>query len=174
MAAVTSGSFDTPLVYYTNSANKKGLRFSWSLVSQDPQRNTSTIKYSVTGIGQNAYNGVWVWMYDCTVIIRSQTVYSTSSFGELRLNQVVASGTITLNNNSDGTLSFSASVSCHIGYPNQSSNGSKSWTLPQIPRHLKVNIKDAWKNGIVWVKTPSAWKKGILWLKVNDAWQKMQ
>ena len=174
MAEVTSGSFDTPTVYYTNAQNKKGLRFSWSIVSQDEETNKTTISYTVKGIGQNASNGVWVWMYDCKVKIQGRDVYSTSSFGELRLNQVVSSGQLTLDNNDDGTLTLSASITSHIGYTSQSSNGSGTWDLPTIARPFlfKMYTASGWVTARPYMYQNGNWKEiQNIYVRENNSWK---
>ena len=95
-----SGSFNT------TAYKGRYLTFSWS-ATQNVANNTSTITWRLVGAG----TGSGYYMAgNFKVIIAGETVYSSATRIELRVDTVVASGTKTLTHNADGTKTFSASA----------------------------------------------------------------
>lgn len=123
----TSGSFDT------NGYNGKHLTFSWSR-SNTPNGadNYSDVYWELKGAGGSG----WHMAGDFTVVIDGETVYSNATRIKLYDGTVVASGTKRIYHNTDGTRSFSASVSASIYTYAVDKSGSGSWNLDTIPRYF--------------------------------------
>lgn len=125
----SSGSFTT------TACEGRSLTFSWSIQSQSTTNNTTIISWNLKGSG--SYSG-YVMGGPFTVTINGSTVYSSSNRIEVWAGNTktttVASGTTTITHNSDGTKSFSASVSAAIYSYSVNCSGSGSWALTTIPR----------------------------------------
>ena len=124
MAQVLSGSFNTTA--YSN----RYLTFSWS-ATQNIAANQTTISWSLKGAG--SYTGYYR-AAPFTVTIAGTVVYSDSNRINLYSGTTVASGTHTITHNTDGTQSFSASVTAAIFSYGVNCSGSGTWELPTIPR----------------------------------------
>lgn len=131
MAAVTSGSFST------TKYEVRYLRFSWSIVSQSIEDNTTTISWSLYGAGSDP--GIYYKSGNFKVVIDGHTVYSSSTRIELYGNTRVASGRYTLTHDEAGAKTFSASAEAGIYYSAVNSRGSGRWELPTIPRYATVS-----------------------------------
>ena len=96
----------------TNEYQGRSVTLSWSLSSQSIEKNTSTISWTLKGSGSG---GGWVKSGGFKAVINGTTVYSTSTDSRIQLYKgtTVASGTITIAHNADGTKSFS--LSCQAG-----------------------------------------------------------
>ena len=108
--------------------------------TQSIANNTSTISWklvSVTG------SGGYVVISELRVKFGSEQIYyrGTSNHTNGYKNTVLASGTKTVNHNSDGSLSFTASVEAGIYQWAINKSGSGTISLDQIPR--QANITDA-------------------------------
>ena len=92
----------------TNESHGRSVTLSWTLSSQNIEKNTSTIAWTLKGSGSASG---YVMSGGFKAIINGTTVYSTSTDTriELRNGTVVASGSITITHNSDGTKSFGLS-----------------------------------------------------------------
>ena len=126
----TSGSFNT------NGYDGRYLTFSWSLSSQSIENNTSTIAWTLKGAGNGSVS--WYNAGNFKVVINGTTVYSSSTRIKLYNGTVVASGNFTINHNSDGTKTFSASAQAGIYYVAVNCTGSGSWSLPTINRYATI------------------------------------
>ena len=135
MAQVTSGSFNTS-AYVTSSGTKRYLTFSWERTSYSVANNTSTISYTLKGAGN--YTG-WVNTRNIKLVINGKTVYTAAGPIKVYNNTSLKSGTATINHNSDGAKSFSASVECGIYYSAINGKGSGTWELKSIPRASSVS-----------------------------------
>lgn len=127
----TSGSFNT------NGYEGRYLTFSWSLASQSAETNSSVISWSLKGAG-NASSS-WYNAGNFKVVINGTTVYSSSTRIKLYNGTLVASGSLTINHNNDGSKSFSASAQAGIYYVAVNCTGSGSWSLPTINRYALIS-----------------------------------
>lgn len=126
----SSGSFNT------TAYSGRYLTFSWTLQSQNPANNTSTIAWTLKGAGGNS--GYYI-SGNFKVVIAGETVYSSADRIELYPNTVVASGTKVITHNTDGTKNFSASAEAGIYYVAVNCKGSGSWDLDYIPRTSTIS-----------------------------------
>jgi hypothetical protein len=122
---------------------------NWQLASQSIPNNNSKVNWQ---IGWLYPTSTCRGLRDGVGVINGSTVYASTgsgddvhAFSSSHLTPSTdhptlqtAAGQITIAHGSDGTKSFSASVSM-IGWegggPNFTSNGSNSWALPTIPRN---------------------------------------
>ena len=125
----TSGSFNT------SGYSGRYLTFSWSLVSQ--ANNKSVISWSLKGAGGSTTT--WYKAGNFKVVINGVTVYSSSTRINLYNGTTVASGSVEISHNADGTKTFSASAEAGIYTVAVNCTGSGSWTLPAIPRTATVS-----------------------------------
>lgn len=118
-----------------NSSSYEGryVQLTWS-ASQSVANNTSTISWSLKGAG-NASSG-WYMSGGFYVSIDGNVVcnWSTDSRIQLYNGTDIASGSLTLSHNSDGSKSFSISVEAGIYYYARNCSGSGSFTLNTIAR----------------------------------------
>lgn len=125
--ATLSGNFDT------NGYGGKHLNFSWS-GTQSIGDNYTDVAWTLKGAGGSGYHMAG----DFTVIIDGETVYSSATRIQLFDGTVVASGTKRIYHNTNGTKSFSASVSASIYTFAVDKTGSGSWELNTIPRYTSI------------------------------------
>lgn len=122
----------------TNASQGRSLTLSWSLSSQSVADNYSNISWKLKGDGSASG---WVMAGGFKAVINGTTVYSTSTDSRIQLynGTTVASGTLKINHNSDGTKSFS--LSCEAGIYNYAVNctASGTHTLNTIPRASSVS-----------------------------------
>ena len=125
----------------TNEYQGRSVTLSWSLSSQSIEKNTSTISWTLKGSGSG---GGWVKSGGFKAVINGTTVYSTSTDSRIQLYKgtTVASGTITIAHNADGTKSFS--LSCQAGVYTYAVNvtASGTHTLNTIPRASSVKASN--------------------------------
>ena len=125
----------------TNEYQGRSVTLSWSLSSQSVEKNTSTISWALKGSGSG---GGWVKSGGFKAVINGTTVYSTSTDSRIQLYKgtTVASGTITIAHNADGTKSFS--LSCQAGVYTYAVNvtASGTHTLNTIPRASSVKASN--------------------------------
>ena len=134
----SSGSFTTS--YYKNLC----MMFSWSIESQSVADNTTTISWSLKGYRTDGATG----MITCggfKVVIDGATVYSKSTDYRVDVynGTVVASGTRTIEHNSEGKKDFSVSVEAAIYYYAVNVSGSDTFTLTDIPRASEITSAGA-------------------------------
>lgn len=122
----------------TNASQGRSLTLSWSLSSQSVADNYSNISWKLKGDGSASG---WVMAGGFKAVINGTTVYSTSTDSRIQLynGTTVASGTLKINHNSDGTKSFS--LSCEAGIYSYAVNctASGTHTLTTIPRASSVS-----------------------------------
>jgi len=126
--------------FVTNEKSGRSLTLNWSLASQDIANNTSTINWSLVGSGSASgyvYGGTF------SVVINGNTVYSSANRIQIYNGTVIASGTITIPHNSDGSKNFSASVSAAIYDYAVNAWGSSSWDLTTIPRASSFTLSSS-------------------------------
>lgn len=125
----SSGSFNT------SSYSNRYLTFSWWINSQDVANNKTNIGWKLVGAG--SASGYYV-SGNFKVVIDGSTVYSSSTRINLYSGTTVASGTLDISHNSDGSKSFSASAEAGIYYIAVNCSGSGSWSLTSIPRQANL------------------------------------
>lgn len=125
----SSGSFNT------SSYSNRYLTFSWWINSQDVANNKTNIGWKLVGAG--SASGYYV-SGNFKVVIDGGTVYSSSTRINLYSGTTVASGTLDISHNSDGSKSFSASAEAGIYYIAVNCSGSGSWSLTSIPRQANL------------------------------------
>lgn len=123
----------------TNAYEVRFLQLTWS-AKQNIENNTSTISWTLKGAGSDS--GTWYMAGGFKVVIDDSTVYSTSTDSRIKLygNTTVASGSKVLSHNSDGTKSFSISVSGAIYTYAVNCTGSGNFTLDTIPRASSISV----------------------------------
>ena len=140
----TSGS-----VNGTTVAPSEGSYIDWQLQSQDTVNNRSTIKWQAgwrfpaltcrgLRLGKAIVNGTTVYDdHDSGDGVHAFSSSHLTSSGDHTPKLQTGSGTFTINHNSDGTKSFTASITM-TGWdsgPTLVSAGSASFSLPTIPRN---------------------------------------
>lgn len=117
----------------TSTYGSMGLIFSWT-ATQDVAKNQSTIKWNVKSYGRES--NFYYMAGNFKVVIDGSTVYSSSDRIQLWGNgaTTVASGSRTLNHNSDGSKSFSVSLEAGIYTYAVNCTGSATFTLDKIAR----------------------------------------
>ena len=122
----------------TGTKEGRSVTLSWSLSSQDIANNTSTIAWTLKGSGSGSG---WVMSGGFKAVINGTTVYSTSTDNRIQLynGTVIASGSLKISHNADGTKSFK--LSCEAGVYSYAVNVSASGThtLNTIPRASPVS-----------------------------------
>lgn len=126
----TSGSFNT------SGYDGRYLTLSWSVQSQSTENNSSTIRWTLKGAGTAGSS--WYRAGNFKVVINGVTFYSSSTRIQLYNGTVVASGTLQISHNSDGTKTFSASAQAGIYTVAVNCTGSGTFTLPTISRYATV------------------------------------
>jgi len=130
----TNGSF------VTNEKEGRSLTFNWSIASQDIANNTSTINWKLVGSGSV---GGYVYAGTFSVVINGSTVYSSATRIQVQIGSVIASGTMAIPHNSDGSKHFSASVSAAVYDYAVNVWGSGSWDLTTIPRASSFTLSNS-------------------------------
>lgn len=126
----SSGSFNT------TDYNGRYLTLSWTETSQSLLDNATTISWTLSG--QGTTGSYYYTVQNITVIIDGVTVYDyPKSEGQKKLYSGVttlATGTMTIAHGSDGSKTFSASVSAGIYEWAPNCSGSATFALNQIAR----------------------------------------
>lgn len=122
----------------TNEKEGRSITLSWSLSSQDVANNTSTIAWTLKGSGSASG---WVMAGGFKAVINGTTLYSTSTDSRIQLynGTVIASGTLKISHNSDGTKSFSLSCQGGVYTYAVSVTASGTHTLNTIPRASTIS-----------------------------------
>ena len=134
MAQVTSGIVKSNTLYYST------FYVSWSRKSYSSANNQSVIDWEA---GLITSNGVY-WETNAvkinSVVINGTTVLSGKTYSNISGNGThpLASGSVTINHNSNGTKSFGVSISGWL-YDTGSPSGSGTFELPTIPRYATVS-----------------------------------
>ena len=118
----------------TGQKEGRSITLSWTLSSQNIEKNTSTIAWTLKGSGGSTTS--WVMAGGFKAVINGTTVYSTSTDNRIKLynGTVVASGSTTITHNADGTKSFSLSCEAGVYSYAVSVSASGTHTLNTIPR----------------------------------------
>ena len=123
----------------TGQKEGRSITLSWTLSSQNIEKNTSTIAWTLKGSGGTSTS--WVMAGGFKAVINGTTVYSTSTDNRIKLynGTVVASGSTTIPHNADGTKSFSLSCEAGVYSYTVSVSASGTHTLNTIPRASSVS-----------------------------------
>lgn len=119
------------------------LRFSWNTQSINSANNTRIITYSITAVGGSSS---YYYHHNETVEINGTRVYTGSDSHQVYTNDVLASGTMTINQSSTQTLT----VKMHGGIYSRTDNINKeqSWSLDTIPRYAKITSHSVASSGL--------------------------
>ena len=122
----------------TGQKEGRSVTLSWTLSSQNIANNTSTIAWTLKGSGSASG---WVMSGGFKAVINGTTVYSSSADNRIQLKNgtVVASGSLTIAHNSDGTKSFNLSCEAGVYTYAVSVSASGTHTLNTIPRASSVS-----------------------------------
>ena len=127
--------------FKTTAYDGRYLLFTWDIVSQSIENNTTTISYSLKGAG-TGNSAVWYMAGAFKLKVNGTTVYSSGTGWNDRIQlydgTVLHTGTMTINHNSDGTKSFTAYAEGAIYNFDVNCSGSGSWALDAIPRAVRV------------------------------------
>ena len=121
----SSGYFDV------DSYQGRYIRFYWEEISQDIEKNTTTISWKLHGGGDAPSS--WYASGDHEVVIDGETVFNNSSRIHIYKDTVIASGTKTITHNADGSRTFSATATASL-YEFAVVYKSGYWALDVIPR----------------------------------------
>jgi hypothetical protein len=167
---VTSGS-----VNGTTVAPSEGSYVDWQLQSQDTVNNRSVIRWQAgwrfppltcrgLRLGKAIVNGTTVYDdHDSGDGVHAFSSSHLTSSGDHTPKLQTGSGTFTINHNSDGTKTFSASITMTgwNGGPTLVSAGSGSFALPTIPRNpnapsaLVIGIVTQTSVALTWTHNPA-------------------
>lgn len=114
----------------TNAWDGRYLQFNWS-ASQNVTNNTSTITWELRSKGGSVN---WYITSNVKVTIDGAQRYFNGAGVQAWKDGVLASGTVTLSHNADGTRSFSVSIEGGVYYTAVNCRGSGSFALNTIPR----------------------------------------
>lgn len=132
----TSGSVTT------NTISRSHFYVNWTQASQSVANNSTKINwtaglYTGTSSAHDEFyrNAVKI----NSVVINGTTVYSNGTFSNITSggNNDLASGTLDIPHNSDGTKSFTISISGWT-YSNSNYSGESTFTLTNIPRQATI------------------------------------
>lgn len=133
----TSGSIDNK-AYISGDGHTWHAVLNWERTSYDVDKCTTTINWSLSIYREGGVNGTWIYEYGSSVSINNESVHSNSSHIRRQPNSgstVIASGTKTVSNNSDGSGSFSISFDVKLYSDSNVISGSQSFELEKIPRY---------------------------------------
>lgn len=124
----------------TNEKEGRSITLSWTATSQSVANNTTSLSWALKGSG--SYTG-WVMSGAFKAVINGTTVYTSDDRIQLRADQEIASGTMTIAHNADGTKSFSLSCEAGIYTYAVSATAGATHTLNTIPRASSVSAANA-------------------------------
>lgn len=118
---------------YFNTSSYEGryLQFYWTESGQNIANNTTTIKWTLKGMGGGS---TWYNAGNFKVVIAGETVYSSATRIRLSNGTQVASGTYTFKHDANGAKTFSASAEAGIYTVAVNCKGSGNFTLDTIAR----------------------------------------
>lgn len=130
----TNGSFNT------SDYKSRYLTFAWSVKSQSAQNNSTIIAWTLKGAGDETTSKYYTQNIKAT--INGQTVYERPmSDGQILVGNgtTVASGTYTLNHDTDGNCSFEVYAEAGIYVWAANCSGSAVFDLPAIGRASTIS-----------------------------------
>jgi hypothetical protein len=102
----------------------------WTTTSQNVSTNQSTVQWTV---GCSGGTSSWYAERTLNVVVNGTTVYSKSDWVQ-RYAGDIASGTVTIAHNTDGTKSFNISLQAAVYVSDINCTGSQTFTLDTIVR----------------------------------------
>ena len=123
----TSGTLNTAA--WSGSGGTRYFEFAWERTSYDILAQTSTIKWTLTARG--SFTG-YVVCQKINVVVDGETVLDKPSRQNVYPNQVMGSGTKTLQHNIDGTKSFAVSVKAAIYTASVNSTASTTYSITNL------------------------------------------
>lgn len=120
----------------TNAWDGRYLQFNWS-ASQSVEGNSSTISWELRSRGGSVN---WYITSNVRVTIDGTQRYYNSAGVQAWKDGVLASGTVSLGHNNDGSRSFSVSIEAGVYYSAVNCRGSGSFTLNTIPRATEPKL----------------------------------
>lgn len=140
--ASTSGSFATSGYYGYGYPDH--YVFSWTLLEQSIENNTSTISWEVKGSGGDPANQYFTTVKERYVRVDDYSESYDTTYQNTYVGTIAFSGTKVIKHNSDGTRTFSAEAGgAFFYYGSYNTTGSGSWELPTIPRASKVSVSSS-------------------------------
>lgn len=119
----------------TSSYEGRYLTLSWTS-SQNISNNQSTVSWTLSA---NGGSSSYYYTGPVTVVINKVAVYSLSSQNRYAMyTGTVASGSLVVNHNTDGTQALNVSISAAIYSSSVNCTGSQTFTLDSIPRYPSV------------------------------------
>lgn len=134
----SSGSFTT------SKEKNLSMKVTWSVESQSIENNTTTIAWTLSGYRTDGATG-YITCGGFKVIINGKTVLAKSRDYRIDVynGDVVASGTLTIAHEADGTKTFDAYAEAGIYYSAINCSGTGTFTLDSIPRASEITSAGA-------------------------------
>ena len=134
----SSGSFTT------SKEKNLAMKLSWSVKSQSIENNSTTIAWTLSGYRTDGATG-YITCGGFKVIINGETVLAKSKDYRIDVynGDVVASGTLTIAHDADGTKTFTAYAEAGIYYTAINCSGTDTFTLDSIPRASELTSAGA-------------------------------
>ena len=130
----TSGSVNT------STRKERYYTFSWSIASQSSTNNSSTINWKVVAAGTDGWRGE----KEFEVTINGETVFTKATRVERYGGDTVASGTLEIKHNPDGTKSFAVYVGAAVyTYGTHNVTASTTFTLEPIAQRATITSAPA-------------------------------
>lgn len=123
----TSGILNTSA--WSGAYGNRYVELSWQRTGFNVIAQTTDIKWTLTSRG--SYSG-YVTSAPFTVVIDGKTEYNSTTRIKLYPNQEIASGTTTIAHNTDGTKTFTISVSAAIYSSRVNATGSANFALDLV------------------------------------------
>lgn len=123
----------------SNEVEGRSITLSWSISNQSVAENYSTIAWELKGSGSGSG---YVMSGAFKAVINGTTVYSSETRIQLRNGTSIASGSLRINHNADGTKSFSLSCEAGVYTYAVSVSASGTHTLNTIPRASTVSASN--------------------------------
>lgn len=169
-----AGAFTTP-----GTSAEINLVLDVSVVSQSIQNNTTSLTWNLY-MHEHVNANPWrATANSSAVAVVGNTVYSSGSlsydFRGTNAVNGIASGSITVTHNPDGTKTIPIQASFADG-GNIIGNASisTSLTLTAIPRNrAKVGVGGSWKTAEVFVGVNGEWKMAEVFVGVGGAWKRV-
>lgn len=118
----------------TNDYDGRYYTLSWE-ATQSVTDNTSTVSWTLSTTGGKT----WYAERTLKVVVAGKTVVNKTDRVE-RYAGTVASGTISISHNGDGTASFSVSIEAAVYYSSINCTCSTTFTLNTIPRASTISV----------------------------------
>lgn len=120
----------------SNAYSQRSITFSWSLSGQSIEKNQSTISWTLKGSGGSTTEWYYAGPINLTVDGKKvlSNLYPSGSRIKLYNGTLIASGTATIDHDSEGKKTFSISFDGAIYESSKNVTGSGSFDLPTIQR----------------------------------------